>query len=892
MAKLDYLGTATPEADEVLQELVDEVRAIFGTDLCMVNLILSDVQYFRVWSGELPEDLAEARQVPRERSMCRYVVEAEAPLVVENFLATEEFSNQYFCVNYGVRFYAGAPLATSDGHAVGTLCLLDAEPKEFGEEQMRMLRAFARAAVGRLEVLGALNRERAARDREARRSRELQRTLDTSLDLITTIGPDGTFKSANSASTSMLGYEPEELIGRSYRSVVHPDDRGTEPTDAATDAGGEARFENRCLRKDGGIVWVEWRVVPLTDEGTLHCVGRDITQRKRAEAERSLLAAIVESSDDAIIGKTLDGTITSWNRGAQRLYGYSAEETIGRPISMLVPPDRADEVSKILQALRRGEGLEHFETVRMSKDGNIIDVSLTISPVKDSGDNIVGASTIARDITERKSAEERLRHAEEKYRGIFENAVEGIFRTLPDGRLVEGNPAMGRMLGYGSPEEMRSVVHDVGKQLWVDPAERARFLRAARERDTVSGYEARMRRKDGSAIWVSMNSRAIKDPDGRVVALEGTLEDVTERKQAEEALRNQLELNEAITSSLGTGIFALDLEGRVTFANLAAERVLGWTREEVVGKDVREIVRPRRADGSAALPEADQPLAAALGVGEDIRENGGFFTRKDGKTIPVVFRLAPIVKDRRRAEAVIAFRDVTDLEDAEKMKRDFVSVVSHELRTPLTSIKGYLEALIEEEAGPLNEEQREYAEISYRNARRLEMLVGDLLMLSRLDSGRLEFAAQRFEIEPPLRQVAEELQPIAQSKGLRVLLGVEAGLAVVGDRLRIAQVVTNLASNAIKFSSPGREVNIRAHRSGEEVVVEVADQGVGIPASELPRLTERFFRASTAEGIQGTGLGLAITKEIVERHGGRLEVESEEGAGSAFRIVLPAAPEG
>ena len=184
----------------------------------------------------------------------------------------------------------------------------------------------------------------------------------------------------------MLGYEPEELVGRSYRSVVHLDDRGVGPIDTATDASNETRFENRCLRKDGGIVWVEWRVVDLANEGTLYCVARDITERRKAE--------------------------------------------------------------------------------------------------------------------------ERLRRAEEKYRGIFENAVEGIFRTLPDGRLVESNPALRRMFGYGSPEEMRSAVHDVGKQLWVDPTERERFLRAVRERDTVSGYEARMRRKDGSVIWVSISSRA------------------------------------------------------------------------------------------------------------------------------------------------------------------------------------------------------------------------------------------------------------------------------------------------------------------------------------------------------------------------------------------------
>ena len=161
---LEWLGAVSPEVDEVLQSLVDEVRGIFGTALCMVNLVTEHTQYFRAWSGELSPDLAEARQDPRERSMCRYVVETEKPFLVEDFLSTEGFRDQHFCVNYRVRFYVGVPLKTSDGYVLGSLCLLDTEPLSFGEDQMTLLGAFGRAVVGRLELLGALGRERAARE--------------------------------------------------------------------------------------------------------------------------------------------------------------------------------------------------------------------------------------------------------------------------------------------------------------------------------------------------------------------------------------------------------------------------------------------------------------------------------------------------------------------------------------------------------------------------------------------------------------------------------------------------------------------------------------------------------------------------------------------------------
>ena len=222
LAALGYLDAVRPEADQVLQELVDEVRSIFGTELGMVNLILSDTQYFRAWSGGLPANLVEVRQDLRENSMCPHVVANEMPLSVRDFLATEEFKDQHYCVEYGFRSYAGTPLITSEGHAIGTLCLLDTRPRELGEEQMKVLAAFARAVVGRLELLGALTREQRAKKEEAQRSQELQRTqarLKTILDNLTegvlVINLQGHVLFANPAARAMVGTKsgefPQEL---------------------------------------------------------------------------------------------------------------------------------------------------------------------------------------------------------------------------------------------------------------------------------------------------------------------------------------------------------------------------------------------------------------------------------------------------------------------------------------------------------------------------------------------------------------------------------------------------------------------------------------------------------------------------------------------------------
>jgi PAS domain S-box-containing protein len=183
-------------------------------------------------------------------------------------------------------------------------------------------------------------------------------------------------------------------------------------------------------------------------------VTHDITDRKRAEEALSQLASIVESSDDAILGKTLDGKIVSWNGGAERIYGYSAIEVVGKPVSILVPDEQRDEVPEILKRLSRDERIHHYETVRVRKGGQRINVSVTISPVKDAEGMIVGASAIARDITGRKRVEEKLQESEAHFRSLVHDAPYGIYRIALDGRLLQVNPALVKMLGYESEEEL------------------------------------------------------------------------------------------------------------------------------------------------------------------------------------------------------------------------------------------------------------------------------------------------------------------------------------------------------------------------------------------------------------------------------------------------------
>ena len=282
------------------------------------------------------------------------------------------------------------------------------------------------------------------------------------------LDPQGRVISWNPGAQHIKGYREEEILGQHFSVFYTEDDvEQGHPEKELLVATREGRYEEEGVRvrKDGSKFWADVTITALKDEADdlrgFATVTRDITERRPMEEERARLAAIVESSDDAIIGKTLEGIITSWNNGAEKIYGYSAEEAVGRSISMLVPPERPNEIPRILESLRRGEKVDHFETVRLTKDGRRLDISLTVSPIKNSEGDIIGASTIARDITERKHAEEALRESEERFRATFEQAAVGVSHVALDGRWIRVNQKLCDILGYPRGELLSLTFQDI-----------------------------------------------------------------------------------------------------------------------------------------------------------------------------------------------------------------------------------------------------------------------------------------------------------------------------------------------------------------------------------------------------------------------------------------------
>jgi len=518
--------------------------------------------------------------------------------------------------------------------------------------------------------------------------------------------------------------------------------------------------------------WTDEEVTILTDLAA--SVGSEIAlrttlQEVAAGAEASArLAAIIESSGDAIFGKTLHGEITSWNHAAERLYGYTVNEAVGRGITMLVPEDRPNEVPNVLARISRGERVKNLETIRCRKDGTQVEVSLSVSPIRGLEGHVVGAATIARDITERRRAEAALvaeHHATEEARArtqaVLDATGEAILLVGADGYFRMINRLFGEFFAVNPSEVVGRKVADLGEHL----------------------------------------SRAIENPENFLTQVAGTASD--------------------------------------------AESVFTDTI-------VQKWPVPRELELTSVPVRAEAEFLGRL----------------------------------------YAFRDVTRERESDRVKTEFLSMASHELRTPLTSIRGYVDLVLDGEAGEVSEHQREFLGVAKRNVDRLVKLVNDILDLSKMGAGRLQLQCEPVDVAAVLEHVVASLRPMMREIGQTLRMNVPPELPPVrGDQERLHQILFNLVSNAHKYTPHGGEITVAAHGGRSFVRVDVHDTGIGMSPQDLVQLFTRFFRSSNpaAQRAGGTGLGLSITRQLVELHGGTIDVHSALGAGSTFSFTLPVA---
>jgi PAS domain S-box-containing protein len=698
----------------------------------------------------------------------------------------------------------------------------------------------------------------------------------------------------------------------------------------------------------------------------------EIAQRQRTEEalreSEERARVLFENAIDGIALIALDGMVVKVNRGAEILLRRTNAEIIGKPYTDVVSPASIQLTAERFQRAAAGERLPSiFELDLMRKDGSTVPVEARTRFLRDQNGMVTGILGIYRDITDRKRAEEDLRKAHEElearvrarteelevtnavlqaevaerkraeeaalaaeaeYRAIFENASEGIYRSSIDGHQIRSNPALVTLNGYESEAEQVAGVNNIATEWYVDPRRRDEFQRLLEKHGHVTNFESEIyRHKTRERIWISENARLVRDADGRPLYYEGTVQDITARKRAEEALRQahleleqrvqertvelvrantslQVEIaerqhaeatlarvqrqNAQILNSAGEGIIGIDREGRVAFVNPAAAAMLGAAVPQFLGRSLHETLHHSRADRSP-YPLEECPMLATLEDGLVVRETEDIYWRKDGTHFPVESICAPILNEYQEvAGAVITFQDITQRQEVDRMKDELISTVSHELRTPLASLLGFTELLLSRTFAP--EKQRELLTIIHKESRRLTNLINDFLDLQRIESGRQPYTFASVAVEPLLRDTMTVFGKEDASHSLRLDLP-SALPPVLADEERLRQVLANLLSNAIKFSPHGGEVVIGARQDAGAVVFRVQDQGVGISAEAQPKLFNKFYRVdnTATRGIGGTGLGLALVKDLVAAHHGQVWVESTPGHGSTFFFTVPVA---
>ena len=497
-----------------------------------------------------------------------------------------------------------------------------------------------------------------------------------------------------------------------------------------------------------------------------------------------------------------------------------------------------------------------------------------------------------------------LAEAEGRYRALVEQIPAAVYVEENDDHATAlyVSPYYEKMLGY-SPEE-RVGTPDMWSGL-IHPDDRDRVI-TEHLGTNLTGRpfrcEYRMLAKDGSVVWVRDEALMMTDHAGNK-RWQGILIDITERKEAEEALRRLSVQKQSILDSAGEGIFGLGPDGRIVFVNPAAAQTTGWDVDELVGKSSHEMVHHTREDGSP-YPKDECPIYASVTEGARYHVVGELFWRRDGSCFPVEYTSTPIFEDGAVAGAVVVFSDITErsraedalreayerereaaerLRSVDEMKNAFLSAVSHELRTPLSSVLGFAVTLQRDDPPLPEEDRREMLDRLAANAEKLQQLLADLLDLDRMARGILEPQRQPVDVADLVLRVTEDIEHAGH------LVSVDAEPVVVQvDGPKVERIVENLVINASKHTPENTPVRVSVRRQGEGVLVVVEDEGPGIPDYMKESIFRPFERGTDARrNSAGTGIGLSLVSRFAELHGGRAWVEDRAGGGSSFRVFLP-----
>jgi PAS domain S-box-containing protein len=804
----------------------------------------------------------------------------------------------------GYRSCASVPLKL-DGKVFGALSVCSGEQNAFSEPEIELLSEFGE---GLAYGIGAVR----ARDEKRRSEERYRRLIDTINDGVLVIDEALTVTFVNSQFAHMLGYEESDILG--HRSIEFMDEvaRRLVPERVEKRKAGVAdRYELAWLRRDGTPVPSLVSGRPIFDRehhyrGSISVI-TDLTDIKKTESVRDQLARIVEGAQDGIIGKDLNGVVTSWNKGAERMYGYSAAEIVGRNIEILAPPERRHEIRDLIARVRRGEEVGHYETERFTKAGKRIDVLLSLSPFVDHNGNLNGVSSIVHDITERKQAERKAQDAALYARSLIEASLDPLVTISAEGKITDVNEATVHATGIGRHKLIGS---DFADYFTAPDSARAGYRRVLRD-GTVRDYPLTLLNVSGGRRDVLYNATVYHDEAGTLQGVFAAARDITERKRAGEALRNSEELFRTVCESAADCILVLDRDYNYLYANEAAIRYVDATPDMFINKNIRDALGHlpefmhlwmQRVDRVVATGREVRAEDASIIAGKPVwSESVTSPLRNEGREVYAASIVYRDITGRKRAEEelrqhrihleeMVAARTAdlgaanAKLDIANKELETFAYSVSHDLRAPLRAVDGFSRILIEDYVDKLDAEGQHVLNVIRESTVKMNRMIDDILAFSR--ASRTEMANAPVDMDAMVRAAIKDLN--SAIGGRKVSFEVGELPPARGDAAMVQRVWANLLQNAVKYTGPKPEASIQIGATAVhgETVYFVRDNGVGFDMRYVDKLFGVFQRLHGAE-FSGTGIGLAIVKRVVTRHGGRVWAEGKLNEGATFCFTLP-----
>ncbi|MBD3882816.1 PAS domain S-box protein [Phormidium tenue FACHB-886] len=886
LAALQQCKVLDTSPEPAFDDITQIASQVCQTPIALVSLIDRERQWFKSRVG------LAAPQTHRDLAFCAHAILQQGILLVPDALADERFaSNALVTGEPYVRFYAGVPLVTAEGYALGTLCVLDQVPRQLTPEQIQTLKALARQVIVQLDLrrnLADVQRSSIATipsDPPRRFIKGVALWFGVVSTVLLTVTGLSHYYLSNLAKSSdaavegqaslekltaiLLQLKEAEITQQHYLitgnrtdlaqyhqaveklqqnlQALQPIDNGslsppqlvalqrlvaqelealqtsivlrqTAGRDAALQQNNPTQTASRQIQQTieqvnhrqayslanwaGSMEEHTQQIINASFIGialeifllafVLYLIYREMHQRQLAEKvleqERDFTSATLNTTDALVIVLDPEGRIIRFNQRCETLTGYTFAEVRQKPFwNILLDAKDIDPVKEKFAQLREGSFPNVYENYWITRTGARHMIAWSNTALFDDKRNIIYIIGTGIDITKRRQFEEELRKAEENYRSIFENAIEGIFQTTPEGRFLNANSALAKLCGYNSPQELIEELTDISRQVYIDPDRRDDLLHLIETQTRVSDLELQIYRKDGSIIWISVSVRAVHDDDGNIRYYEGTAIDINDRKH-------------------------------------------------IQAQEIQQ--REQLAQQNQALDQA-----------------------------------------RKQAE------------QATQLKSAFLATMSHEIRTPMNAVLGMTGLLLDTDLDP---RQRDFAETIRISGDNLLTLINEVLDFSKLEAGEMELEILDFNLMLCAEEITELMAVSAQTKGLELVMLIDPAVPVHfrGDFSRLRQVLTNLINNAIKFTETG-DVVLRISLQAETdsiatIQFSVEDTGVGIAPEAQQKLFQPFSQvdASTTRRFGGTGLGLAICKEIVELMGSTIALESIEGKGSRFYFSL------